>query len=134
VKHLLLSFLLTLSLFCQTLSWRGGYDKAHAEARAQHKVLMVLVVKARDPLSQKIIQTVFMHQPYLETLNVKTVPVIVTFDQCAYPIELYYTTTFPTLFLVDPQTELLKHAPLYGTEITASRIHQITTSLSSSRI
>jgi len=36
----------------------------------------------------------------------------------SYPIEMYYTRVFPTLFFVDSQRELFLHEPLYGEEIT----------------
>jgi len=59
-------------------------------------------------------------------MNTKTIPVIVTYEGGEnYPIEMYYTTTFPTLFFVDSQKELFLREPLYGEEINISILERI---------
>lgn len=60
------------------VNWLGDYDTAHWKARKEHKPLLVLVVKKHSPESNHVIRTVFMDQKYVETINEKTVPVIVT--------------------------------------------------------
>jgi len=98
--------------------WQGDYDKAHAKARAMHKPLLVLLVKS-DPFSRELIRTVFMDRPYVEAINRRTIPLLLTYGtRASYPIELYYTTTFPTLFLVDATHELFLLPPLYAEAIT----------------
>ena len=60
-----------------------------------------------------------MNQKYVEHINKNMVPVIVMYEgKLSYPIEMYYTTVFPTLFFVDSQRELFINEPLYGEEIT----------------
>jgi hypothetical protein len=54
------------------------------------------------------------------------VPVIVRYEgRLSYPIEMYYTTVFPTLFFVDSQREVFIHKPLYGKRITEEAIQKV---------
>ena len=81
------------------------------------------MVKKEDPLSSAIIKNTLMNHRYVDTINQKTVPVIVTYEgTLSYPIELYYTTVFPTLFFVDSQNELFLKKPLYGQEISSATL------------
>jgi len=101
------------------VNWLGNYDVAHQKALKEHKPLLVLVVKKNNSLSSQIIKNVFMDRDYVDAINSKMVPVIVTYEgTLSYPIEMYYTTVFPTLFFVDSQRELFLKKPLYGKEIT----------------
>ncbi len=116
-KYLLL-WLFPFLLSANFVNWLGDYDSAHQKALKEHKPLLVLVVKKRDPLSSKVIQNSFMDQKYVDRINEKMIPVIVTYEGVlSYPIEMYYTTIFPTLFFVDSNRETFLKTPLYGTEI-----------------
>ena len=42
-----------------------------------------------------------------------------------YPIELYYTTLFPTLFWVNSKKEVFFEGPLYGEDINATTLLEI---------
>jgi len=67
-----------------------------------------------------------MNHRYVDTINQKTVPVIVTYEgTLSYPIEMYYTTVFPALFFVDSQRELFLKKPLYGREISSTALEAI---------
>ena len=116
---LLWLWLFPLILSANFVHWLGDYDTAHQKAIREHKPLMVLVV-GKDPLpSNKIIHSVFMNKPYVEKINEKMVAVIVSYEGSkSYPVEMYYTTVFPTLFFVDSTKELFLREPLYGKEIT----------------
>lgn len=103
--------LLSIWLFAQNISWQGNYEKALALAKKEHKKLLVLIVK-KDPLSTKVIQKL-THQ---KRITNKYIPFLGVFDT-NYPIELYYTTQLPTLFLVNPQTETFIIKPIYGENI-----------------
>jgi len=117
LKYLLL-WLLPLLVSANFVSWLGNYDVAHQQALKEHKPLLVLVVKKNDPLSSQIIKNSFMDQDYVDVINAKMVSVIVTYEGAlSYPIEMYYTTVFPTLFFVDSKKELFLREPLYGEEI-----------------
>lgn len=122
LKYLLL-WLLPLLLSANFVNWLGNYDSAHRKALKENKPLLVLVVKKSDPLSSKIIKNSFMHTKYVETVNKYMVPVIVTYEGAlSYPVEMYYTTVFPTLFFVDSRKETFLTRPMYGREINEKSI------------
>jgi hypothetical protein len=103
--------------------WQGDYDKALQQAHQEHKPLLVLVVKDDTPLCNKIIQTTFMNQPYVDRINGEMIAVIVTYEgKLSYPIELYYTTHFPTLFWVDSSSETFLSPPLYERNISIEKM------------
>ena len=123
MKFLLLFFSTAVISFANHVHWQGDYDKALQQAHKEQKPLFVLVVKDGKLLCNKIIKNIFMNQPYIKTINKNIVSVIVTYEGVlSYPIELYYTTLFPTLFLVDSQKELFIEKPLYGNEINISSV------------
>ena len=107
------------------IHWMGSYDKALQRAHQEYKPLLVLVAD-KGKASQHTLAVQLMNQPYIEAMNNRFVAVIVTYEgEESYPIEMYYTTVFPTLFLVDSSRELFLHKPLYGKEITAAALAKI---------
>jgi len=125
LKYLLL-WLLPLFVSANFVSWLGNYDVAHQKALKEHKPLLVLVVKKNDPLSSQIIKNSFMNMSYVNVINKNMVSVIVTYEGAlSYPIEMYYTTIFPTLFFVDSSKELFLREPLYGDEIKDDILNKI---------
>jgi len=124
LKYLLL-WLLPLLLQANFVNWLGSYDTAHQKALKEQKPMLVLVMKNNMPLTSKIIHATFMYQPYVDKINHLMVPVIVTYEGGVnYPIEMYYTTTFPALFFVDSSREISLREPIYGTDITAERVNE----------
>ncbi len=103
--------LLTILLYSHKLSWHGNYEKALALAKKEHKKLLVLIVK-RDTPYAKVIKSINR----VKGVSEHYIPFIGFFDT-NYPIELYYTTKFPTLFFVDPKNETFIREPLYGKKI-----------------
>jgi len=125
LKYLLL-WLLPLLLSANFVNWLGNYDVAYQKALKEHKPLLVLVVKKNNPLSSQIIKNSFMDQDYVDVINAKMVPVIVIYEGVlSYPIEMYYTTVFPTLFFVDSSKETFLREPLYGGEISKEAIEKM---------
>jgi hypothetical protein len=121
----LLLWLLPLLGYATHIHWMGHYDKALQRSISEHKPLLVLVVNA-DQYSKTVIQKQLMNQPYVAAINRHFVSVIVTYEgRENYPIEMYYTTVFPTLFFVDSSRELFLTKPLYGTEIQADTLAKI---------
>jgi len=117
---LLFSF---FELYAQHIHWLGDYDKAFKIAKNEHKVLMVLLVKRECKSCNDIIKKVFMDKPYIQILNKKVVSVIITYEgKQSYPIEMYYSTTFPTLFFIKSSNEHFLEEPLYGKSINAKAI------------
>ena len=67
-----------------------------------------------------------MNKKYVDVINNTMVPVIVTYEGIlSYPIEMYYTTTFPALFFVDSSKEIFLREPLYGEDITKKAIEKM---------
>jgi len=125
LKYLLL-WLLPLFVSANFVNWLGNYNVAHQKALKKHKPLLVLVVKKKDPLSSEIIKNSFMNTSYVNEINKNMVPVIVTYEGAlSYPIEMYYTTIFPTLFFVDSSKETFLREPLYGERITKEEIQKL---------
>jgi len=131
MKTLFFSLLLTLSSVADNLSWRGDYDTARKEAVQHEKALLVLLVKAKEVSTHKMLRELFADRPYLKTFQSKSVAVLITYEHGAdYPVELYYTTRFPALFIVD-EDERFVVEPLYGEEITAQALRELAKRLES---
>ena len=115
IKYLLL-LLLSLSLvYAEHVRWFGNYSKALSIAKKEGKPMMVFLVEKECQLCRDTIKKYFMGQPYIELFNLKVVSVIVVNNgKASYPIELYYSTIFPTLFFVDSQSESFLSEPFYG--------------------
>jgi len=115
--------LLPLWVWGAHIRWLGAYDQAHVLARQMHKPMLVLLIDQNSQTAAEVVSRVFTDHAYVERLNRLSVPVIVRADKHShYPVELFYTTCFPTLFLVDSQNELFLTKPLYAEEITPKRI------------
>ncbi len=113
-RFALLFFLFCALLYSKSLSWRGDYDKALIEARDSDKVLLVLLVKNGCKKCNEVLKKVFTDQPYIKSLNQKVIAVLINKDyKNSYPIEMYYTTIYPTLFFVNPQNETFIKEPIY---------------------
>ena len=107
--------ILLLNLFANHILWQSDYSKALKQAQQQNKTLMVLLIQSNSQACKDIVKNIFTNQPYLKKLNQKTVAVIVNKDgEANYPIEMYYSTIFPTLFFVNPQNEIFIKDPYYG--------------------
>jgi len=126
MKILFSLFFLTLFINAEHIHWLGNYDKALQKAQKEHKPLMVLLVKRECPSCNDVIKDTFMGRGYIKHLNQKFVSVIVTYEgRESYPIEMFYSTSFPTLFFVNSQTEGFLSEPLYGRSIDKNRIKNI---------
>ena len=123
---LFILFLFTLSINADHIYWMGNYNKALQKAHKEHKPLMVLLVKKECPSCNEVIRDIFMEQKYINHINQNFVSVIVTYEgRESYPIEMFYSTTFPTLFFVSSQTETFLAEPLYGKMIGVEAIEKI---------
>jgi len=124
LRYLLL-WLLPFLLQANFVNWLGDYNMAYKKALQEKKPLLLLVVKQGTSLSSKIIHTAFMNKPYVDRINCEMVPVIVTYEGAlSYPIEIYYTTVFPTLFFVDSSREVSLAEPVYGNAITVKTVEE----------
>ena len=119
-------FFFTLFIDADHIHWLGNYDKALQKAQKEYKPLMVLLVKKECPSCNDMIKDSFMGQGYIKHLNQKFISVIVTYEgRESYPIEMFYSASFPTLFFVSSQTEGFLSEPLYGKSIDKNKIENI---------
>jgi len=120
-------------LFClfslfggEYIRWQGDYNKALKEARETKKPLMVLLIESNSSHCKNVIRDIFTNQPYIKKLNKKFISVILNRDyKYSYPIELYYSNSYPTLFFVDSQNETFLIEPIYNKEISKERINSL---------
>ena len=118
IKILFILSLFTISINADHIHWLGNYDKALQKAQKEHKPLMVLLVKKECTSCNDVIKKSFMGQEYVKHLNQKFVSVIVTYEgRESYPIEMFYSTSFPTLFFVSSETEQFLSEPFYADQI-----------------
>ncbi len=125
IKILVATFLIILTLQAKHIHWLGDYDKALEKAHNDTKPLMIFLVKKKCHACNDILQDVLMNQPYIKTLNERFIPVIVTYEgSSSYPVEMYYSTTFPVLFFINSFSEAFLTKPLYGKAITRQKIQE----------
>jgi thioredoxin-related protein len=123
MKKILFALLLATLSYANHIHWLGDYDKALEIAHKQNKPLMVLLVKNPCQSCSLIIKNHLTNKRYLDHINENFICVIVTYEgRLSYPVEMYYSTTFPTLFFVDSSTEHFLKPPLYGQNITKMSI------------
>jgi len=113
-------------LFClltvtagEFVHWRGDYEAARREAVEEGKRLLLLLADTPDN-GRKLLAAIGKDPELIRRITNGYVAVIVIADARAnYPIELYYTTRFPTIFLVDAKGEIPLNAPCVGKESLA---------------
>jgi hypothetical protein len=109
-------FSVMIGLNAASIHWLGNYERARAEAEATGRVLMVLAVEPSSSASHRFLRDVLKEPRLIHRVNQRWVSVMVTHDyRSDYPNELYYTTTYPTLFWVDPRNELFVASPTAAT-------------------
>jgi len=123
MKKVALFLLLLIGVsFAENIHWLGDYNKALAKAKLEKKPLLLLVV-SKESNSTRVLKTQFAKESVIKIVNSKTIPVITLYEgKNSYPIEMFYTTVFPTLFLVDSKDERLISKPLYDQDITDKKI------------
>jgi len=109
---------LLVSLFVYgRISWRGDYDAAHREALKTGKYLVVLLV---DPAAKETSRVV---RRLTRVDGRDVVAVLISKGISSYPIEMYYTTRFPALFVVDGR-EVFVCKPMYGDAVTPDALRR----------
>jgi thioredoxin-related protein len=113
MKKLFIFLLLSGVLLADHISWLGDYNKALRIAQKQKRPMMVLLVRNDCTACNEMIKNLFINRPYIQKLNTQFVSVIVNAsNKHSYPIELFYSTVFPTLFFVNPQEQFI-YKPIY---------------------
>ena len=95
------------------IHWRGDYDRALAESRQSGRPMLVVLVRRHSFRCAEQLRRLGEDAALVRLLNRSFVPVIVTEENGAYPVELLYSTVYPTIFLLSPRETFLM-PPLPG--------------------
>ena len=116
-KYILVLILLGVlsTLNASHIKWHWDYEKALLTAKKENKNLM-LILRKKDCIDcQKMFEITFLNQDYITELNEKFISVIATYeDENSYPIEMFYSLEFPSLFFVSQEDESFLIDPLFG--------------------
>lgn len=64
---------------------------------------------------KKMLKTTLYNQKYIKEINDSYISIIVQReDKISYPIELFYTLTYPTIFFINTEDESFLIKPIYG--------------------
>ncbi len=115
MRQLLMIIFTISTIYADTIRWQGNYDEALQQAKEDKKVLMVLLIKSDCQECKNIIRDIFMDKPYIEELDKNIVAVIVNIDnKHSFPIEMYWSGEYPTLFFINSLNEIFIHKPFYN--------------------
>ena len=117
-KILLILILLLSNLFSSNIPnnicWSHSYDKALITAQKEKKNLMLFIASSKNNNSNEILKKYFLNQEYIEYINKNFVSVLITIEhKTSYPIELFYTTNFPSIFFASYKDESYLTHPIY---------------------
>lgn len=125
-KIILLLILLFSPLFSTNISWHANYELALQKAQKEKKNILLFIASNQNKNSNEILKTYFLNQAYIEYLNKTFINVLVTVEhKTSYPIELFYTTTFPTVFFVSYKDESVITHPIQAFESPQSFIDKV---------
>lgn len=116
MKKIFIGLLILCSILqASHIRWYGDYEKALIIAKKQNKPLMLFIRKKNCNDCQKMLETTFINQPYIDKINKEYISIIATYeDENSYPIELFYTQQFPALFFISSKDESFLRDPLLG--------------------
>lgn len=97
------------------ISWYSSYDKALEIAQKEKKNMMLFIASTKDKNSNEILRKYFQNQEYINYLNTNFINVLITVEyKTSYPIELFYTTSFPSIFFASYKDESFLTHPIYN--------------------
>jgi thioredoxin-related protein len=97
------------------ISWYSSYDKALKIAQKEKKNMMLFIASTKDKNSSEILRKYFQNQAYINYLNTNFINVLITVEyKTSYPIELFYTTSFPSIFFASYKDESFLTHPIYN--------------------
>lgn len=115
MKIIFMLLMTAAALFSEHIRWRSDFDKALFEAKKEKKEILLLVLKKECAECKNIFAEVFNDKEVQEEVNRKYIAVVAFFEhENSYPIELFYTQAFPTLFFVSSRDESYLQKPIRG--------------------
>ncbi len=108
---LILSFLLTL--FAENISWHSNYDLALNQAKKEEKNIMLFLASSQNQKSREVLAKYFLDKEYINYLNKNFISVLIMIEsKNSYPIEMFYTKTYPSLFFISYKDESFLAKPI----------------------
>lgn len=105
----------TSLLFSEHIRWQSDFEKTLIEAKKEEKNILLLVLKKDCKDCKNVFTDIFMDEEVTDKVNDRYISVVVFFEnKNSYPVELFYTQLFPSLFFVSYKDELFLNAPLFG--------------------
>jgi len=112
---------LCISIYCYAFMIESSYSVAHIKALKEDKLLLVFLTKEGCEYCNNELTKILQNRKIGRAVENKALFVIVTKNQKdSYPIEMLYTTHYPTLFFLDNH-ELFYCETLEG-EIKATKV------------
>jgi thioredoxin-related protein len=97
------------------INWKWNYEKALLLAKKEDKNLMVFLRKKDCINCQRMLRDTLINHNYIDKINDKYISVIVTYEEKNdYPVEMFYTLEFPSLFFVNSKDESFIIKPKSG--------------------
>lgn len=104
--------LATVLLFGDHIAFRGEFDKALFEAKKEQKDLFFVLLKGD---AKELFVDLLSDSDVVEAVNRRFIGVVAHFESAhSYPIEMFYTQSFPAIFLISHKDESLLAKPLSG--------------------
>lgn len=114
IKTILLLSIFISSCFSNNISWYSSYNKALKDAHKQKKNLMIFISSKKTNKSNIVLSKYFMKQDYIEYINKNFISILISVEsKISYPIEMFYTTTFPSIFFASYKDESFLTHPIY---------------------
>ena len=77
--------------------------------------MMIFIASNKSKKSKNVLSKYFLNQEYIEYINKNFISVLVTVEyKTSYPIELFYTTQFPSIFFASYKDESFLTHPIYN--------------------
>lgn len=106
---------MAIALFSEQIRWHNDFDKVLFKAKEEKKEIMLLVLKKECAECKEVFVEVFNDKEVQEKVNRKYIAVVAFFEhENSYPVELFYTQSFPTIFFVSSRDESYLQKPLRG--------------------
>lgn len=101
----------------------SSYESAHKKALKEHKILIVFLTKESCPQCNTVLKKIIRDKEVASLIEREALFCIVTKGQkSSYPIEMLYTSEYPTLFFLDAN-ELFNCNTLVG-KVELSKIKE----------
>ena len=95
------------------------------QAHKENKNLFVLLVNDNQK-SKHIFSKLYKEKALMKRLNQEYISILVNVNyKTTYPIELYYTTQFPTMFIANAKLELMLSDPMYDINMLKKELKRL---------